>query len=50
MEPIVAARAAVYVHGLAGDMAAREKGEESLIATDLISEIGKAIEAVRKEG
>ena len=50
MEPIVAARIAVYVHGLAGDMAAREKGEESLIATDLISEIGRAIEAVRKEG
>ena len=50
MEPIVAARAAVYVHGLAGDMAARGRGEESLTATDLISEIGRAIEAVRKEG
>jgi hydroxyethylthiazole kinase-like uncharacterized protein yjeF len=50
MEPIVAARAAVYVHGLAGDMAAKEGGEESLIASDVISGIGRAIEALRKEG
>lgn len=31
-----AAVAGVYLHGLAGDLAARRKGEESLIASDLI--------------
>ena len=31
-----AARIAVYVHGLAGDMAAKDKGETSLIAGDIV--------------
>ena len=30
---------AVYLHGLAGDEVAREKGEKSLVATDLIQKI-----------
>ncbi len=34
-----AARAATYVHGLAGDVASSRKGERSLVATDLIHEI-----------
>ena len=32
----------VYLHGLAGDLAAQEVGEESLIASDIIKHIGKA--------
>ena len=32
----------VYLHGLAGDLAARELGEESLVASDIISHLGKA--------
>jgi NAD(P)H-hydrate epimerase len=32
----------VYLHGLAGDLAATEIGEYSLIAGDLISHLGKA--------
>lgn len=32
----------VYLHGLAGDLAAQELGEESLIASDIISHLGKA--------
>jgi NAD(P)H-hydrate epimerase len=32
----------VYLHGLAGDLAARELGEESLIASDIINYLPKA--------
>jgi len=32
----------VYLHGLAGDLAARELGEESLVASDLINYLPKA--------
>lgn len=34
--------AGVYLHGLAGDIAAKRTGEYSLLATDLIDAIGKA--------
>ncbi|HEX9020196.1 MAG TPA: NAD(P)H-hydrate dehydratase [Nitrospirota bacterium] len=34
---------AVYLHGLAGDMAAKEKGEAGMIAGDLIDKIQKAM-------
>ena len=36
MSPFDAARLAVYLHGLAGDLAADQLGQESLIASDLI--------------
>jgi NAD(P)H-hydrate epimerase len=32
----------VYVHGLAGDIAARKLGQVSLIATDIIDALGEA--------
>ena len=36
IEPLQAAKIAVYIHGLAGDLAVKEIGETSLIASDLI--------------
>ncbi|MDR1727609.1 MAG: NAD(P)H-hydrate dehydratase [Acidobacteriota bacterium] len=38
--------AAVYLHGLAGDIAAGEGSEESLVATDLIEHLPKAFREV----
>jgi ADP-dependent NAD(P)H-hydrate dehydratase / NAD(P)H-hydrate epimerase len=49
LEPRTAAMAAVYLHGLAGDLVAAERGEASLIASDVIGKLGKAIERVRSE-
>jgi ADP-dependent NAD(P)H-hydrate dehydratase / NAD(P)H-hydrate epimerase len=37
----------VYLHGLAGDFAAKEKGYESMIASDIIDNIGNAFNFVR---
>jgi len=41
-----AARLGVYLHGLAGDIAAREKGETSMIAGDVIEKIPEAIKKI----
>ena len=38
-----AAKYAAYLHGLAGDLAAQEKTQISLIATDIIDKIPNAI-------
>ena len=39
--------AAVYLHGLAGDLAAESMGEESLVATDLLDYLPQAFRKVR---
>ncbi len=36
----------VYLHGLAGDLAAKEKGEAALIAGDVIDKIPDAIKTI----
>jgi NAD(P)H-hydrate epimerase len=45
--PPQAVWAAVYLHGLAGDLAAARLGEESLIASDLIESLPDAFAALR---
>jgi NAD(P)H-hydrate epimerase len=46
-EPLQAAMIAVYLHGLAADLALCEQSMESLVATDIIEFIGKAFEGVK---
>jgi NAD(P)H-hydrate epimerase len=41
-DPARAALAAVYLHGLAGDVAVESKGEHSLLATDLLTSLPEA--------
>jgi len=49
LEPFDAARLAVHLHGLAGDHAAAELGEVSMIASDLIEFLPDAFEEVEEE-
>jgi NAD(P)H-hydrate epimerase len=43
-DPDTATAAAVYLHGLAGEIGARALGEKSLIATDLLTYLPQALE------
>jgi len=43
-----AAIAGVFIHGLAGDIASETKGYESLIASDIIDNIGESYNWIRK--
>jgi NAD(P)H-hydrate repair Nnr-like enzyme with NAD(P)H-hydrate dehydratase domain len=38
--------AAIYLHGLAGDLAAQDKGMESMVATDLLEHLPAAFRQV----
>jgi NAD(P)H-hydrate epimerase len=43
LAPFDAARLGVYVHGLAGDLAAKEQGSVGLLASDLLATIPRAL-------
>ncbi len=47
-DPVSAALTGVYLHGLAGDLAAGRSGCESVIASDIISETGNAFNRLRQ--
>jgi NAD(P)H-hydrate epimerase len=47
MDPLQALQAAVYLHGLAGDLARDERGEEGLIAGDILEAIPAAMLKLR---
>lgn len=47
-EPLEAAKTGVYLHGLAGDLAAQERGEESLVASDLLEKLSQAFKQMKK--
>lgn len=48
--PEAALQAAVYLHGSAGDIAARRVGEEALVASDVIAAIPDAFRALAGDG
>ena len=49
-EPWFAARCAVFLHGLSGDLAAAETGEYSLAPSDLIRFLPQAMRSITAEG
>jgi len=46
--PELAAMVGVFIHGLAGDIARDKVGEEAVIATDIIENLGNAFNEIRE--
>ncbi len=43
LDPVAACRLSVYLHGLAGDLAAAAEGEVGMVAGDLVDRLGDAV-------
>jgi len=50
LDPLAALQAGVFLHGLAGDLARDMRGEEGLIAGDILEAIPPAIAEVQRGG
>jgi NAD(P)H-hydrate epimerase len=50
LEPVAALEAGCYLHGLAGDLAAGERGEVAMIAGDVIEKLPGALRALAGSG
>ncbi len=50
LAPFEALELAVFVHGLAGDLASRSRGELSMTAEDLLEEVPSAFQLLRRAG
>jgi hydroxyethylthiazole kinase-like uncharacterized protein yjeF len=50
MNPLLACILGVYMHGLAGNIAASEKGQHTMIATDIIDKIAAAFYSIKYNG
>lgn len=48
-DPLEAALLGVYLHGMAGDIASYKMGEESLLASDIIQNMGHAHQEIKRE-
>ena len=40
----------VYIHGLAGSLAGQKKGEHSIIARDILDNIGEVLNRRKRDG
>ena len=49
MEPFEAAKLGVYLHGLSGDIMAKEKSAYSLMASDIITGISRILSGIGGE-
>jgi hydroxyethylthiazole kinase-like uncharacterized protein yjeF len=49
-DPAAACRLAVYLHGAAGDLAQQDRGEQALVAGDIISHLGDAVQDLQQPG
>jgi NAD(P)H-hydrate epimerase len=49
VEPVLAAQAGTYIHGLAGDLAAERLGQEAMLAGDLLDLLPEAIRQVKMD-